>query len=286
MLIAVSLRGAIARIALLDGDRLTEFFLWNLASPDGIGDLYTARITARAPAMAGSFLDLGGDTTGFLPDSAGAKNLPEGTYLTVRVTRSPQNGKGARLAAAESPPADRPGLIERGPGPLADLAARFPQLPIVIDDYELIAQLRALKPRITHKAPAFDAILEDEIASLADPAAPLPHGAAMHIGITKALTAIDIDSGPAAGAALSPLALNQAIIPELCRQIVLRNLSGGILIDFAGMKSAARPKLHAPLAAALARDPLKPQFLGFTNLGYAELSRPRIRPPLHELSPP
>jgi len=134
MLIAVSVRDAIARIALLDDDLLTEFYLWNFAAPDGIGDLYTARITARAPAMAGSFVDLGGDTTGFLPDSAGAKTLHEGAYLTVRVTRSPQNGKGARLAAAQTPPADRPGLIERGPGPLLDLAARFPEAPIVIDD--------------------------------------------------------------------------------------------------------------------------------------------------------
>jgi Ribonuclease G/E len=283
MLIAVSVRDTIARIALLDDDRLTEFYLWNFAAPDGIGDLYTARITARAPAMAGSFVDLGSDTTGFLPDSAGAKTLTEGAYLTVRVARSAQSGKGLRLAAASAPPADRPGLIQRGPGPLAELAARFPDSPIQVDDYALIAKLAALKTRITHKSDAFDPVLEDEVAALVEPIAPLPHGAAMHVGFTKALTAIDIDSG---AASQSALALNQAIIPEICRQIVLRNLSGGILIDFAGMKSTARPKLEAPLRAALARDPLKPRLLGFTNLGYAEIARPRIRPPLHEVSQP
>jgi Ribonuclease G/E len=52
------------------------------------------------------------------------------------------------------------------------------------------------------------------------------------------------------------------------------------------MKSAARVKLQPVLAAALARDPLKPRLLGFSHLGFAEISRPRIRPPLHEMLMP
>ena len=83
-----------------------------------------------------------------------------------------------------------------------------------------------------------------------------------------------------------PLALNTAVIPEICRQIVLRNLSGGILIDFAGLKPAARAKLAEPLRAALTNDPLRPDFLGFSHLGLAEITRRRIRPPLHELLTP
>ncbi len=290
MLIAASARGDLVRIALLNRDVLTEFFLWDPANPDGVGDIMTARVAARMPAMAGSFVDLGSGQTGFLPDSAGAKTLTEGAYLTVRVTRAAQGGKGVRLAAAEGIPAEKPGLMRRGPGPLVELAGRFPAARIVLDDYALIASLRpALEGRMDYRADAFDAVLEDEVAALAAPTAALPHGAAMHIGLTAALTAIDIDAGAAtadaAGKAASQLALNTAIIPEICRQIVLRNLSGGILIDFAGMKPAARQKLTAPLAAALAADPLKPRFLGFSNLGYAELSRPRVRPPLHELLP-
>jgi Ribonuclease G/E len=287
MIIAVSVRARTARIALLNGDSLTEYALWNLDSPDGVGDIYTARITARAPAMAGSFLLLGAET-GFLPDSAGAATLPEGGYLTVRITRAAQSGKGPRLAAAAEPPGPKPGLIRRGPGPLLDLATRFNTAPIFIDDYALMATLRPdLGDRLTYKSNIFDAILEDEIAGLADSTAALPQGAAMHISATPALTAIDIDAGAAtsenAAKPQSQLALNIAIIPELTRQIVLRNLSGAILIDFAGMKSAARAKLAPALAAALAQDPLKPHLLGFSNLGFAEISRPRIRPPLHEM---
>jgi Ribonuclease G/E len=289
--IAASARSGLTRIALLDGDILREFFIANPAAPDGIGDIYTGRIIANAPAMAGRFLDLGGEQTGFLPDSAARKNLSEGAHLTVRVTRSAQAGKGVRLAALPDMPGDKPGLRRRGPGPLADLAERFPAAPIIADDYALIAANRpALEGRMSYRADAFDAVLEDEIATLAEPSAPLGDGAIMHVQFTKALTAIDIDAGGATagagGKAPSQLALNIKLIPELIRQIILRNLSGGILIDFAGMKSAARAKLTEPLTHALQTDPLRGKLLGFSNLGYAEILRPRIRPPLHEILTP
>jgi Rne/Rng family ribonuclease len=163
---------------------------------------------------------------------------------------------------------------------LLELAARFPKAQLILDDHALIAQLRpALEGRMTYAQTAFDAVLEDEIAGLAEPTAALPSGATMHITPTPALTAIDIDSSTAPG---DHFQLNLAILPEIARQIVLRNLSGGIVIDFAGMKARDRAKLTEPLKAALATDPLKPRLLGFSNLGFAEILRPRIRPPLHE----
>jgi ribonuclease G len=279
--IAVSVRRRIARIALLNADTLTEYTIWNLDHPDGLGDILTGRITARIPSMAGSFVDLGNDLTGFLPDTAGA-NLPAGTILTVTITRAAQSGKGPRLAAAHEPAGAKPGLIRPGPGPLLELAARFPAAPITIDDYSVLAELRrSLGTRITHSANSFDPILEDEIATLYAPAATLPGGAVIHIAPTPALTAIDIDS--AAATTTNQLTLNTALIPALIRQITLRNLSGAILIDFVGLKSRHRPKLAAPLTLALAADPLPTKFHGFTTLGFAELSRPRLRPPLHEM---
>ncbi len=286
--IAVSLRHGTARIALLHGDSLTEYALWNPERPDGVGDIYTGRITARVPAMAGSFVEIG-NATGFLPDSANPAHATEGAILTVRVTRAAQSGKGPRLAtAAEAPPAAKPGLLARGPGPLLGLAARFPSAPITLDDHALMARLRPnLEGRLAYAATSFDAVLEDEIATLAEPTTTLPGGAILHITPTPALTAIDIDASAATAANTSKSqaqrALNLALIPALARQITLRNLSGAILIDFAGMKPRLRPQLAAPLAAALAADPLQPRLLGFTALGFAEISRPRLHPPLHEL---
>jgi ribonuclease G len=280
-MIAVSRRGDVARIALLDGDVLREFWLWDLAAPDGVGDVYSGRVEAVAPAMAGRFMDIGG-ASGFLPDSAGGKILSVGTYAALRVTRAAQGDKGPRLAVADEPAGAKLGLLRRGPGPLLELCARFTSAPVVVDDYALIAQLRpALEGRMRYDASAFDAVLEDEVAGLAESSAPLPMGAMMHITAAPAAVMIDIDAKAASDVA--PLVLNTAIVPEICRQIVLRNLSGGILIDFAGMKPAARAKLGVPLAEALKRDFLKPQFLGFSHLGFAEIVRRRVRPPLHEV---
>jgi hypothetical protein len=72
-------------------------------------------------------------------------------------------------------------------------------------------------------------------------------------------------------------------MPELARQIRLRNLSGAILVDLAGLSPKRRAALGPALAGALADDPLRPRLLGFTALGLAEIVRPRVHPPLHEL---
>jgi ribonuclease G len=283
--IAVSRRGEVVRIALLRGDSLTEFHLWNLAAPDGLGDIYTGRVDAVMPALAGRFVALGPDLSGFLPDSAGGKTLSIGNYAAFRVTRAAQGDKGPRLELVKEPCGDSPGLLRRGPGPLRELAIRLPREEIVLDDYALTAELRpTLEGRMKYAAQAFDAVLEDEIAALAEPIAALPHGGRLHISPTPAATLLDVDAASASDT--PPLTFNNAVIPEICRQIILRNLSGGILIDFAGMKPAARTKLAEPLRNTLKNDPLSPDFLGFSHLGLAEITRRRIRPPLHEMLAP
>jgi ribonuclease G len=284
--IAVSRRGEVVRIALLRGDILAEFYHWNLAAPDGVGDIYTGRVDAVMPGLAGRFVSLGGaNMSGFLPDSAGGKTLSIGDYASLRVTRAAQAEKGPRLELVAGPHGESPGLLRRGPGPLLELAARLPGEAVVLDDYALMAELRpALEARMSYAAAAFDEVLEDEVAALAEPIAALPHGGRLHISPAPAATLLDVD---AAGASdMAPLAFNNAIIPEVCRQILLRNLSGGILIDFAGLKPAARAKLGEPLRSALKSDPLHPDLLGFSHLGMAELVRRRVRPPLHELLTP
>lgn len=287
-IIRAGLRGGTVHLALTVSGILTDYTRWRPESPDGVGDLYTGNITSMAPALGGAFVDLG-DASGFMPDSAGAKNLSEGTILAVRVSRAAQGGKGPRLEMAHGvQPGTRIGLLERGPGPLADLSALHPEAPILADDWELIARLRGIYAQIEYKKDCL-APFVDEIAALAEPEFLLPHGARGTASPTPAVTAIDIDAGAATAERAdkpgSQLRLNRAIIPELARQIRLRNLGGAILVDFAGMKPAARPKLTPDLAYALARDPLRPRFLGFSALGFAEIRRPRIRPPLHELPP-
>ncbi|HEX4261861.1 MAG TPA: ribonuclease E/G [Acetobacteraceae bacterium] len=289
------------RAALIADGMLAELRIWRPGSPDGIGDLHRGRVAARIPALAGAFVTIDG-ADGFLPDSAGIAGLAEGTLLGVRVVRAAQGGKGPRLTArlapdeAKAAAEGRVRLVRRGPGALLDLAAEFPEASVCVDEPALAAALRpALGARLTLVAQSWPDDLDAEVSALGEPVAVLPCGMRARFDPTPALVAIDLDSAGAIGTgatgtgatgmgATGSLAeLNRAAFPALARQVRLRNLSGAILVDLAGLSPRRRAALGPDLAAALACDPLRPRLLGFTALGLAEIVRPRIRPPLHEL---
>jgi ribonuclease G len=275
------------RIAVLNGDLMEDYAIWRPGAPDGLGDVFSARVTAHVPAMAGAFLALPGGE-GFLPDTQGAAGRAEGAWVAVRVTRSAQGGKGPRLAlAGDGVAEERPGLIRRGESPLHRLAALHPSAGIWLDDTMLLAALAGdFAGRLHLVAHAFDDAMEAEIAGLAEAWAELPGGVRAGFFPTPALTAIDMDGAATTGGTGRKVAVqaaaNRAALPGLARQIRLRNLSGAILVDFAGMPAKRRASRGDALAAALAGDPLRPRLLGFTQLGLAEISRPRTTPPLHE----
>ena len=281
------------RVAVVEDDVLIEYALDRPGMPDGVGDLHRARIGTVAPAMAGAFAVLT-DAEGFLPDSEGAKGRSEGETVGVRVIRAAQGGKGPRLTARLTPAeaarvdAGSPALLLRGPNAAQRMAARYPDAEVVIDD---AAVLVALRPELGRRAAlvgaAFDAGIEDAVAALEEADVALPSGGRLSIHPTPALVAIDVDLGAGAGERAGKTArhvsANQAAFPELVRQIRLRALSGAILVDLAGLSARRRASLAPLLAAALAVDPGGARLLGFTALGLAEIVRPRVHPPLHEL---
>jgi ribonuclease G len=247
------------------------------------------RVASRVPAMAGAFVALpGGSADGFLPDTAGAKGLPEGTHLALRVIRGPQGGKGPRLAALAESVEGPARLLGRGPGAAERLALLYPEAAIRVDGPAVAAELPvALRPRVTVGLGDHGEEVASLWSELEERSVALPGGARMSITPTPALVAIDIDAGAATAERRAKkeaqLALNRALAPAIARQIRLRHLAGAILIDPAGVALNQRPQLAAAFAAALADDPLRPRFLGFTALGLAEILRPRLYPPLHEL---
>ncbi len=281
------------RVAVVEQGHLMEYALHRPASPSGVGDLYLGRVTAMLPALGGAFVAIDA-ATGFLPHKEGAAGLSEGTLIRVRVTRSAQGGKGPRLTAEPGctgqahATANGAGLITRGPDALHRLAVEWPLAPILCDDPAVLAQLRpTFGPRVRIVRQAFDDHLEGEIEALAGPEIGLPGGLRASIHPTPALVAIDVD-GAASSAERRPkqtvqFAANRAAIPALMHQIRLRNLSGAILIDLAGLATRKRSALAPVIESALARDPQHPRLLGFTSLGFAEILRPRTHPPLHEL---
>ncbi|MGH7053460.1 MAG: ribonuclease E/G, partial [Stellaceae bacterium] len=173
--------------------------------------------------------------------------------------------------------------------PAAALAARGP-LPssIVVDDPAAVPQLRTAFPDadVAHVPEDLWPIdLDAEFARALAPSLALATGT-VHIETTRAAVLIDIDSGtPETGsAARAALAVNLAAAPEIARQVRLRNLGGGLIVDFIGLDgTGARERVRAALAAALAADPAGPQILGWTRLGHLELVRPRRGRPLAEV---
>ncbi|MGH7057154.1 MAG: ribonuclease E/G [Acetobacteraceae bacterium] len=269
--------------------RLTDVAVWRPAEPDGVGDLYGGRIIRHVPALAGAFVALGREQDGFLPDRDGAVGLAEGTLLAVRIVRAAQGGKGPRLSCCLAPEEREAakglvGLVRRGANPIERLAGWWPGAPIAVDDAEIAVELGAALPGRIKRGSGFDPALEGEIAELAAPEVALAGGARLTIQPTRAVVAIDVDAGAAAGlVAEAHRAINRAAIPEIARQIRLRNLSGAILVDLAGQSVRARRGFSAAFATALAPDPIGPRLLGFTALGLAEILRPRQAPPLFEL---
>jgi ribonuclease G len=113
----------------------------------------------------------------------------------------------------------------------------------------------------------------------------LSGGGSMHIAETHAAVLVDVDTGtPEAGSfERAALAVNLAAAVAIARQLRLRQLGGGIVIDFAALEGRGpREQVRQAVTAALAGDPAEPRVLGWTRLGHLELVRQRRGRPLSE----
>lgn len=119
----------------------------------------------------------------------------------------------------------------------------------------------------------------DAIAALARPEVRLDGGASMAIEATRALVAVDINTGadtsPAAG-----LKAGIAAARDLPRQLRLRGLGGMVVIDFAPVPKRDRHVIEQALGKAFRGDPGETVLAGWTPLGNFELTRRRDRVPL------
>jgi ribonuclease G len=106
---------------------------------------------------------------------------------------------------------------------------------------------------------------------------------------TEAMTVIDVNSSKNVKKNLPQeqhLQINLEAAAEIARQLRLRNLSGIIIIDFIDLKN---PEDQEALLTAMRRfvksDPVKTEVIDLTKLGLMELTRKKIRKPLHEQIP-
>lgn len=121
----------------------------------------------------------------------------------------------------------------------------------------------------------------EEVEALHQPYVPLPGGCSMYVEQTRALIAVDVNTGGDFSHAAG-LKANLAVARELPRQLSLRGLGGQIVIDFAPMSKKDRRQVEQVLKKALRADGVDTITAGWTPLGHLELQRKRDRLPIAE----
>ncbi len=199
-------------------------------------------------------------------------DLPEKTGLILRSAAGDADPAAVRDEAARlaelaatilSDIAGGAELLVDGPGP-ADHAWRDWPLPDLLDNDPGAFARHGV-----------DALVDD----MRRPDVALKGGAWMSVEPTRALVAVDVNTGgdtsPAAG-----LKANIAAARDLPRQLRCRGLGGQITVDFAPMSKKERPQLEQILRSALRADPVETSLAGWTPLSHFELQRKRERRPL------
>ncbi len=124
--------------------------------------------------------------------------------------------------------------------------------------------------------------VDEAIDALRTPVVSLPSGASMIIEPTRALVAVDINTGPD-GSPAAGLKANLSAARALPRQLRLRGLAGQIVLDPAPCPKKERRQIDTALRAGFKRDTAETNLAGWTTLGLIELQRQRDRLPLSEV---
>lgn len=128
--------------------------------------------------------------------------------------------------------------------------------------------------------------LETKLDGILDKRVWLKSGGYLVIEPTEAMTVIDVNTGKNTDRK-SPeetyFKTNLEAAVEIAVQLRLRNLSGIIIVDFIDMKDEEhKMELLTVLKRHLSADPVKTTLIDMTALGLVELTRKKIKRPLHE----
>ncbi|MDR3724437.1 MAG: Rne/Rng family ribonuclease [Terracidiphilus sp.] len=135
----------------------------------------------------------------------------------------------------------------------------------------------------TKETPMFEHFgIEDEISKALRSKVWLKSGGSIVINQTEALVAIDINTGKYVGKSArledTIVKTNLDAVPEIVRQIRLRDLGGIIVIDFIDMDERKnRFKVLAALEEALKADRAPTKVLQFNDFGLVAITRKRVK---------
>jgi ribonuclease G len=164
---------------------------------------------------------------------------------------------------------------------------------IRVDDAETRDRLRdflaSVAPRLAsavelyeREIPIFELFgIEAQIESALQNPVPLPSGGSVVIQQAEALVAIDVNTGRFVGTdALEEtvFATNLEAVPEIARQIRLRDVGGLLVVDFIDMQDPDhRRQVFEAFASELARDRARTRILQISEFGLVEVTRQRSR---------
>jgi len=138
--------------------------------------------------------------------------------------------------------------------------------------------------------PLFDAKhVSKELKSIYDTHVYCKSGAYIVINPTEGLIVVDVNSGKfktRASPGDAAFMVNMEVVPEIARQLRLRDLGGIIIIDFIDMvKEEHKRKVLDALQKALARDHAKTEVGGrISHLGLVEMTRARTGKTIESIS--
>jgi ribonuclease G len=140
----------------------------------------------------------------------------------------------------------------------------------------------------TSDLPIFDAFgIEKEVEQARHPKVFLKQGGSLVINQTEALVSVDVNTGKFVGKKdleETVYLTNLEAIPEVVRQLRLRNLGGIIVIDFIDMMEAAhREAVMNRLQEELRRDRNHARALEISDFGLVEMTRKRTGPSLDRI---
>lgn len=176
--------------------------------------------------------------------------------------------------------ATAPAILYAKENPLFDLIRRYKDslTKVIVNDHNLESKVSSIfnGEVIYSKDPSEEYGIQDMLQHAMQKTITLPNGGQIHIEETKAMVAIDVDTKGLVARGDTDNFNKEAAI-EIARQIILRNLSGKIMIDFAGSNEYRFMRsVIDTLEEALAGDYHGARVLGLSKAGNVEILRRRI----------
>ncbi|MBQ7632603.1 MAG: ribonuclease E/G [Alphaproteobacteria bacterium] len=180
-----------------------------------------------------------------------------------------------------------PSLLFAKENPLFEYIRRYRDSlkEVVVDTPNLVeAVSKVFDGNVKQQKDGFEEYgVDDAIIDALERTVKLKSGGSLQIEETRACVAIDVDSGGIRNVGDID-SLNIEAAKEIARQIRLRNLSGKIIIDFAGSSEYRFMKsIIDCLEEELADDACRSRVLGLSRAGNIEILRQRRRPSLRDL---